>query len=203
MKVKENIYPVDSLIGKTVLSRATGNKLGIIHDLLIDPIKGILLGFVIQISDNEMKTLDYRAVYSFGPDAVMADGDDSIISFEANPLAGQPGIKKDIAKAKVITEGGKSLGQVANVFVHLAPPPVVIYEVRESLLDQILGRALFIPASIGRALSADTERIIVPNDTVEKTADSLETLAQNYIAPLVEEQTAIRGRDEILREPER
>jgi hypothetical protein len=44
---------------------------------------------------------------------------------------------RDVARVKVVTEGGTLLGQVANVYVHLSPPPLVADEVRESLLDSL------------------------------------------------------------------
>ena len=78
--------------------------------------------------------------------------------------------------------------------VHLAPPPLVAYEVRESLLDKLLGRGLFIPAALGRALSRDSQRIIVPEDASRTAAASLEELAGGPLAALIEDETVVRGR---------
>jgi hypothetical protein len=83
---------------------------------------------------------------------------------------------------------------VANVYVHLVWPPLVAYEVRESLLDKLLGRGLFIPAVLGRALSHDSQRIIVPEDAPHTAAASLEELAGGPLAALIEEETVVRGR---------
>ena len=99
------------------------------------------------------------------------------------PLAEAPCAKRDVAGSRVVTEGGTLLGQVANVYVHLAPPPLVAYEVRESLLDKLLGRGLFIPAALGRALSRDSQRIIVPEDASRTAAASLEELAGGRARP--------------------
>jgi hypothetical protein len=101
---------------------------------------------------------------------------------------------RDVARVKVVTEGGTLLGQVANVYVHLVWPPLVAYEVRESLLDKLLGRGLFIPASVGRALSHDSQRIIVPDDATRAAAASLEELAGGPRAALIEDETVVRGR---------
>ena len=187
MTVTDNIYSVQTVTGMTILSRATGNKLGQVHDLLVDPITGLLLGLVVQMPDESMRVLDYHGIFSFGPDAIMANNDDSIVPLDQARLAGQPRATKDLTGAKIITEGGKLLGQVANVFVHLAPPPLAIYEIRESLVDKLLGRGLFIPASLGDAFSLDAERIIVPNEAAQTAADSLEELANRQIAPLAED----------------
>ena len=77
---------------------------------------------------------------------------------------------------KIVTESGNLLGQVANIFVRLTPPPIAVYEVRESVLDKLLGRNLFIPASTGSALSSKAERIVVSNDAGTHGAASLAEL---------------------------
>lgn len=195
MAVTDNIHPADTLFGMSVLSRVTGNKLGQVHDLILNPVRGVLLGLWVQSPDSGLRVLDYREVYSFGRDAVMAIGDDSLTASEGSRLPEAPCVRRDILGAKVVTEGGTLLGQVANVYVHLEPPPLVIYELRESLLDKVLGRGLFIPASLGRALSSDAERIIVPEDTPRTAAPSLTELAEGPLAALIEEETVVRGRD--------
>ena len=194
MAVTDNIHSIDSLIGMTIISRATGNKLGQVQDLVVDPIKGLLLGLTVKMSDGKTHVLDYREIYSFGPDAVMVNDDESVSPAEDSPLAGPPLASKDLAGAKIITEGGKVLGQVANIYLHGAAPPLVMYEVRESMLDKLLGRALFIPASAGRAVSQGAERIVVPDGVAEVGADSLEALAANHIAPLIEQENVARDR---------
>lgn len=194
MAALDNLHSSDTLIGMAVLSRVTGNKLGQVHDLILDPIRGELLGLWVQSPDSALGVMDYREVYSFGRDAVMAAGDDAIVPSAGSRLAEAPCAKRDIAGARVVTEGGTLLGQVANVYVHLAPPPLAVYEVRESLLDKLLGRGLFIPASLGRALSDDAERIIVPEDTSRTATASLEELAAGRLAALIEEETVVRGR---------
>ena len=194
MAVVDNMQTADALIGMPVLSRVTGNKLGDVHDLILDPARGELLGLWVRSPNGALDVMDYREVYSFGRDAVMAVGDDSVIPSAETPLAEAPCVRRDVAGARVVTEGGTLLGQVANVYVHLTPPPLVAYEIRESLLDRLLGRGLFIPAALGRALSHDSQRIIVPEDAPRTAAASLEELAGGPLAALIEEETVVRGR---------
>lgn len=138
--------------------------------------------------------LDYNAVYRFGQDAVMANDDASVKPVEEGFLATQPRAKKHLMGVNIITEGGKLMGQVANVFVHLNVPPVVIYEVRDTILDKLLGRSLFIPASLGSALSDNAERIVVPDDVTAHSADSLEALASRLILPPMNDGISVRSR---------
>jgi uncharacterized protein YrrD len=188
----EHIYATDTLIGMTILSRASGNRLGTVRDLIIDPGSGMLGGLVVIGPDGDERVLNYHDIYSFGQDAVMAQNDEGAVIPAEGELLQRPCAKRDLVGANIISEGGKILGRVSNVFLHLTPPPLAIYEVRDSMLDKLLGRVLYVPASFARALSSDTERIIVPEDTVENAASSLEDLAENHIRPLEEEETQVR-----------
>ncbi len=178
----DNIVSIDALIGKTVLSRATGNTLGQVYDLYIDPVEGLLMGLTIQAPNGEMGGLDYKNVYSFGQDAVMANDDDSIVALESGWIDSHSHAKKHLLGIKIVTESGNLLGQVANIYVRLTPPPIAVYEVRESVLDKLLGRNLFIPASTGNALSSKAERIVVSNDAGTNGAASLAELVNRSSA---------------------
>ncbi len=191
MATVDNLRSIDALIGMNILSRATGNKLGNVYDLIVDPVKGVLLGLAARGTDEQLRVVDGREIYSFGPDAVMVNTDDSLLSLEDTHLTGVPLAKKNVHGARIVTESGTLLGQVANIYLYTSPPHLLFYEVRESLLDKLLGRALFIPASAGQAISDNAERIVVPEDTARTGADSLETLARGHLTPMLEDETVI------------
>lgn len=179
-----NVVTADSLIGKTVLSRVTGNRLGAVQDLYIDPIEGVLKGITVQMPDGKFGGIDYKNVFSFGQDAVMANDDDSIVAIKSDWVENHSHAKKHLIGTKIVTESGNLLGQVADVHVRLTAPPIVIYEVRDSILDKLLGRGFFIPASAGRALSDNAERIVVPDDTTKTAAPTLAELMNRAAAPV-------------------
>ena len=201
MAANEGVRALDGLIGKSVISRATGNKLGRVHDLIVDPVGGVVLGLSAETAEGGGHVIDSREVYSFGPDAVMVNGDESLSSVGGSPLADAPLAKKGLMGAAVITEGGKLLGHVADVFIRDSSPPQVIYELRESVLDKLLGRAAFIPASAGKAVSADFKRIIVPDDTPEHAAESLDAFATRYGERRIGEGVVSRGRGDAVLAP--
>jgi hypothetical protein len=70
-----------------------------------------------------------------------------------------------------------------NVYTHLEETLLLIYEVRSSILDKLLGRALFFPATQGRAMSEDFARIVVAEDTLEKSDNSLAALEARLFGP--------------------
>jgi uncharacterized protein YrrD len=186
-----NVNSIVLLIGRTVLSRATGNKLGPIHDLLVNPVEGDLAGLAVQMPDQSLRLVDYREIYSFGPDAVMINSDESATPALASPLKALPLAKHQLVGVKVITEGGKVLGQIVNVYIHLAETSLLIYEVRTSLLDKILGHTLYFPASQGRALSEDAARLVVSDDTAEKADHTLDALAARLFGPPKDEDPIV------------
>jgi uncharacterized protein YrrD len=176
------IHSIDFLIGRTVLALRSANKIGQIYDLVVDPVKGELGGLAIQRLDQSLALIEYQEISSFGPDAVMVNSDGSAIPAQDSPLRAAP-LAKKLTGAKVLTEGGKLLGQIANVYIHLAPASLLFYEVRSSLLDKLLRQELFFPASFGRALSEDAKRLVVADDTAEQADHTLKELEARLFGP--------------------
>lgn len=197
MALVNDIHTVDTLIGRPILSRATANKLGQTYDFIVDVGRGLLAGLVVRMPDESLRVVDYTEVFSIGADAIMISNDESIIPPQDSPLKVLPLAKSNLVGANVVTEGGKLLGQIANVYYRLGETLVLIYEVRSSLLDKLLGHALFFLASQARAIAVDFSRIVVAEDTTDKSANSLGALAELLFAPPREDPVVvIRSRSE-------
>lgn len=182
----KDVSPISLLTGMTVLSLASGNKLGEIRDLFIDPINGVLIGVTLSTPDGNVGELAYSEIYSFGRDALMVKEDQSVTQVGPDrETPGQPASK--LIGTKIITESGDVLGQINNIYVTLKPPPLILYEARNSILDKLLGREFFIPASVGYALSDDASRLVVPDSTTE--------IAQSDLADLVDQRIEVRSFD--------
>ncbi len=177
----KEVVPVDELVGRTVLSLTTGNKLGAVEDIFVDPLSGTLAGLILarpEAEDRAQLSVDH--IHSFGQDAIMALTDDSVS--DAKPALADKPLARELIGTKVITDSGQVLGHIASICVTMSPPPAVIYEIRNSLLDKILGRQIFIPASAGYALSDDRQRLIVPNETSEMASPTAEALLESGIS---------------------
>ena len=183
MASTSSIHSIDFLIGRAVLARSTANKLGQVHDLIISPSTGDLVGLSLRLPDESLRLVDYRDLHSFGQDAVMINSDESAVTVQDSPLKALPLAKNNLTGMNVVTESGKLLGQIANVYIHLAETVLLVYEVHSSILDKLLGHALFFPASQGRAVSGDFTRIVVAEDTSEKAYNSLASLEAGLFAP--------------------
>ena len=230
MEEIRDVLPAGALVGMTVLSRATGNKLGEVRDLLIDPANGVMQGLEIAITEGKIGRLPYDEIYSFGRDAIMARSDSSIMTPETAWPAPSLSVGEHLIGTKIFSESGQSSGGISNVFVTLQPPPFVIYEIRDSILDKLLGREFFILASSRHALSDDSERLVVPDDILQTASSNMSDLINQKLsvrtfnphearpAPGVhdvdetvvvfadEDETIVRDRDEdetIVRRPTR
>lgn len=185
------VNPVDTFIGRAVLSRSSANKLGQLHDLIVNPVGGALAGIAVRMADGSLQYVESSEIYSIGPDAVMVNNDRSPIQPESSTVKDLPLALNKLAGVEVITEGGKTLGHIANVFIYLAEEPVLLYEARSSLLDKLLGHALFFPASQGCAFSSADTRLVVMNDTVEKADNSLVALSTRLFGPPKEDDPVV------------
>jgi len=187
MASTDGINPIDTLIGSNVLSRSTANKLGRVHDLIIDAAGGEFLGLAVRGADEGLRLVERGEIYSFGPDAVMLNADESAVVVEDSPLKASPLAKHKLTGVNVVTEGGRLLGQITKVYIHLAETPLFIYEVRSSVLDRLLGHSLYFPASLGVALSEDLTRLVVAEEAGEKGDNNLDALASRLFGPPKEE----------------
>src|SRR5687767_1629781 len=175
-----DVSPISLFTGMTVLSLETGNKLGTIADLFIDPINGVLLGVTLSLKDGGVAGITQSEIHSFGRDAVMVYTDQSIAPLDSGVLSnGQ--LASKLIGTTIITESGDVMGHITNIFVSLKPPPRILYEVRQSILDKLLGREFFVPASLGHALSDDATGLVVPDVTTEIAASDLAELVDRHI----------------------
>jgi uncharacterized protein YrrD len=177
-----DVIEIDKIIGMPVMSRTTGNKLGEVYDLYIDPAQGILMGITVKAPNGKFGGIDYRNVYSFGKDAVMINDENHVTLLTEEWIDQHPHAKKHLIGTNVLTEGGSHLGEIGNVLVRLASPPAVIYEMRGSMWDSLLGKNMYIYAAHAGALSSNAERMIVPNAVVNNAASNLTELLNPPVA---------------------
>src|SRR6267378_8309500 len=124
-----------------------------------------MVGLSVQVSDESHFLVNNEEIHSIGPDAVMVQSDQSLVSPDQSRIKAFPLAKNNLIGVKVITEDGKLLGEIANVYVHVGELSLFIYEVRSSILDKLLGHALYFPASFGCAFADDATLLIDSNNT--------------------------------------
>ena len=151
----DNVQNIEQLIGRPVVSLETANKLGHVADLLTDPLSGQLAGFSVHRLDESYALTSMLDVHDIGPDAIIVERDQSLAPVDDSSLKTLPKAKDNLRGVKVITEHGQLLGNISNLYLCVDKRPVLIYEVRSSLFDKLLGRAFYFAASLGCAFSDD------------------------------------------------
>jgi uncharacterized protein YrrD len=177
----QNIIDIGTLIGRAVLSVQTANKLGQVHDLVIDPLQGGLAGLSIKRPDESCALVEYAEIHGIGDDAVMIERDDSLLPAEQSPVKDLPLAKNEMIGVKVITERGQLIGTIADLYVHLLDKPVFVFEVRSSIFDKLLGHSFYFPASLVRALSEDRRSLVISDET-DKMDHRLDAVAKRLSA---------------------
>jgi uncharacterized protein YrrD len=178
----DNVQNIDKLIGRQVVSLETANMMGHVADLLADPLSGQLGGLSVQRLDESYALVSMIDLHDIGPDAIIVERDESLVSTDASPLKTVPKAKDNLIGVKVITEHGQLLGNISNLYLCFERKPAFIYEVRSSLLDKLLGRAFYFAASLGCAFSDDRTALVVTGG-LEDMHHRLETAAERLLGP--------------------
>jgi uncharacterized protein YrrD len=177
------IQQISALIGRPVVSVETANELGHVYDLIVHPTRGEMVGLSVQSSEENTLLVSRDDIHSVGLSAVMVKSDQSLCSTEQSPLAEFPLAKNTLIGVSVITEDGKLLGEIANVYFYSDETSAIfIYEVRSSILDKLLGHGLYFPASQGSAFADDASRLVVSSDT-ENADHKLDAIASRLFSP--------------------
>ena len=168
----------DSLRGMTVLSVASGNKVGLVDDLFLYPDNGSLSGISLT-ADGHLKFVPYDDIHSLGSDAIMVEYEQSAAPVEAAEETGRS--IKAVFGARVISDSGDILGQITQVYVTLMHPPAVIFQISKSLLHRFFGLVSYLPASAGHVLSDDSRRLVVPRTAAKAAVRDIRDLIEQGI----------------------
>jgi uncharacterized protein YrrD len=160
------------LRGMSLLAVDTGEKLGQVRDVIIQPVEGRVAGLVVRTLNNDEMRLRIDDA-TIGPDAVMT----SLESFEyagerVRELAGGVRAIDEMVGSNVVTENGDLLGRISEVYI-TSDRPQVVYRIVESRIQKFLGRGFFLPGDVARSYAPDGARIIVPADVEGYAASSL------------------------------
>lgn len=161
MKTNGNVNFAADLKGMPVLDSGSGAKIGVVSDLILDPVQGKLAGIAFTRADREVRALALEHVH-IGKDAVMITGGTPAALDFAGGIA-QGVLATKILGASVVTENGSRIGSLESVWVDPATAQIH-YRVAESALQRITGGGFFISGQVPRTFSPDARRLIVPAD---------------------------------------
>ena len=165
---EELMRRISEYVGKPIVSADTGEKVGTVADVLVDAdagrIVGVIVGGGLLTSEH---VLPYADVQVMGGDAVIAKSRERVVG-----ARGWREIGSDAARAKtyknkrVITTGGRELGEVRDVYVHQQTGAVEAYEVVGPAFTSLIERWTILPQSGDVTVGPDA--LIVTEDAARE-----------------------------------
>lgn len=138
------------IIGKTIVTLDTGERLNSINDLVFDQNTNQLLAFVVDDGGwfSEARVLPLNAVQSIGPDAVLITSRNAIVDAPRIPAVQRILERDNILKGTtVLTTDGRDLGKLNDLFFDERSGQIEGFEVSGGIFaDAATGRT-FIPAA--------------------------------------------------------
>jgi uncharacterized protein YrrD len=160
-----------SVIGKEILSLAEGVKLDKVHDIVVDPEGRRVVALVVTEGGfmSSSRVVPMAEVSSFGKDAVVIRGSESILATSADPELRQL-VERDekILGKTVYTTAGDQQGSIADIYFEEATGAVVGYELSAGMMGD---------AAKGRSYLATDEIEAIGDDVIyvhPETAAALE-----------------------------
>jgi uncharacterized protein YrrD len=158
--------------GLPVVTVEGGEDVAEVRDVIYSPEEGRLVGVTLNkrgfLAGRSRDVLPANAIHAIGQDAVMVLNDSKLVAHEDAPEdVGHPATERNVLENDVLTEGGASLGKVADLVLLVGSSGEVVgYQI-----DKPGGEQGYIPLPAQLSVSGDA--LVVPNITEEFVQDDL------------------------------
>jgi uncharacterized protein YrrD len=157
--------PKEDVDGISVIALDTGAKIGEVDDLIFDLQQNRLIGILVEKAGltHPARVVPCSQVRAIGPDAVMVEGENSVIDAEKDAYINDILQKEREIKGKeVYTMEGEDLGEIVDVHFDEKTGKIEGYEVSGGIFaDAYTGRS-FIPAP--KTLKIGKDVVLVPSE---------------------------------------
>jgi uncharacterized protein YrrD len=155
---------ITEMVGKPVMSAANGDKLGSVADFLVTIEGDRVLGIVMRRGAlRGEQVLPYDAVQAVGRHALIARSEDRVMRprewYDRGIEAERSSTLKD---KRVMTDDGRQLGHIREVYVDGPTGMVRGYEVEGRGVAGLIARRAALPRTAGMSIGPDA--VIVPDD---------------------------------------
>jgi uncharacterized protein YrrD len=158
--------------GLPVVTVGGGEDVAEVRDVIYSPEAGRLVGMTLNkrgfLAGRSRDALPAEAIHAIGQDAVMVLDESSLLATQDAPDdVGRPATERNVIGNDVLTEGGTSLGKVADLVLLVGSTGEVVgYQI-----DKVGGGRGYIP--LPAQLSVSGVALVVPNITEEFVQDDL------------------------------
>jgi uncharacterized protein YrrD len=158
--------------GLPVVTVQGGEDVAEVRDVIYSPEAGRLVGVTLNkrgfLAGRSREVLPAEAIHAIGQDAVMVLEESNLVAPEDAPEdVGHPATERNVLGDDILTEGGASLGKVADLVLLVGSSGEVVgYQI-----DKAGGGRGYIP--LPAQLSVSGVALVVPNITEEFVQDDL------------------------------
>jgi uncharacterized protein YrrD len=164
------------VLGKRVVAADTGDRLGRVADLILDERRNHVIGFVLASRwRHNARVLPFGEVEAIGPDAVLARTRASAVRpKDVTDIARSGGHAQVLAGKHVMTDDGRRLGSLVDVWFDDRSGEIGGYAVATRRFGGFVTRRLFMPAP--ETMTVGKDFALVPATVTglieEKTGDA-------------------------------
>lgn len=139
-----------------------GETVGEISDVIIHPTEGTVLGLMLQSIEGVTQAVAASDFFIFGRNNVVVVLENALSdqSGAREKMAGGISVCREAIGASIVTEKGKYIGDVSDIWI-VDEPLRAVYQVIESHWQKYFGKGLFISVNLPYAWSRDGTRFIV------------------------------------------
>jgi sporulation protein YlmC with PRC-barrel domain len=162
MKQISTLNNMSQLKKMPVVLPETGKTVGQISDVIIHPTEGTVLGLIMRSIKGETWAVAVNDFFIFTKNnvVVVLDGAFSDQTGVREKIADGISACREAIGARIVTEKGKYMGDVCDVWI-AEEPLRVVYQVFESAWQKYFGRGFFISADLPYVWSRNGTRFIV------------------------------------------
>jgi uncharacterized protein YrrD len=173
------LYEATTITGLPIISLDSGQVLGSVADIIIDPENGKILGITSGSGffNKSKKALAFNDIFELNHEAVLTRDDESLVNIdELVRIKNVIGQKIYLIGSKVVNEEGKRLGRVADFIINADLGILSKIYVENSLHKRYFEDTLVIPAK--KIISIERKKIIVCDDYEREKCEESEILEE-------------------------
>jgi uncharacterized protein YrrD len=160
------MYKGKNIIGKTLVAFDSGKVLNTVSNIAYNPNTGRILGLLIDetLLLAKGRHVPLSEIRTIGEDAITIINEDSIITWDENPLVREFSSKKlDLKGRDVMTDLGENLGKISDIYF-LQDGTIEGYELSGGIVSDTYSGTSFLPN--GRIAKIGEDIVFVPHNTV-------------------------------------
>lgn len=173
------LFEAKSLSNLPVVSLESGQTLGFVSNIIIDPDNGKVSGLLSSSNffwENK-KAVAISDIREFTPEAILVKNDESLLKLdELVRIKKVVEQKIFILESNVITESGEKLGKVVDFVINTDLEILVKIYVEKTLGRGLMQGILVIAAS--QIISIERKKIIVADNTLKEEIEEQETVEE-------------------------